>query len=114
MSANEGWLETALQAMILVQMCVQGQWDQDSSLLTLPHLKEEHVALLNRALKRGRGRGCGVEEIDSLPELVAVCERDRRFLSVALQGLLQPQEIAQVSIVVYVYTSKHHCWRSSH
>ena len=101
MSANEGWLETALRVMVLVQMCVQGVWHHESPLLSLPFFEEEHIVQLNKALKRGRERGrhSGVETIDCLPELLAVCERDSRFLSVALQGLFQPQEVSQVKFV---------------
>ena len=51
LSANEGWLQTTLEAMSLVQMCVQGLWSFDSSLLTLPHVQESHIELLNNKSK---------------------------------------------------------------
>ena len=102
--------------MTLVQMCVQGLWQHDSSLLALPFFEEEHIALLNKALKRGRGRGSGVETVECLPELLAVCEKDSRFLHVSLQGSLQAQEIAQVSTFCHAFyrpklsLCKHSCF----
>ena len=103
MAANEGWLATSLHLMHLVQMCVQGRWISDSSLLTLPHLEEEHIALLNQALARSRGRGGkekvgghGIQEIECLPELVAVCMSDGRFLSRVLEKSLSRQQVTQV------------------
>lgn len=118
MAANEGWLATSIRLMHLVQMCVQGRWISDNSVLTLPHLEEEHLELLNHALARSqqsprpRGRGgrrggggrqsrelLGVQEIGCMAELLAVCESDSEFLSHALGKSLSRQQISQVMIV---------------
>lgn len=45
LAANEGWLVTALSICNLVQMIVQGRWLHDSSLLTLPHVEQQHLYL---------------------------------------------------------------------
>lgn len=51
-AASEGWLGPVLRAMLLVQMTVQGCWQYNSSLITLPALCREHLPLLSRALHR--------------------------------------------------------------
>ena len=96
-SANEGWLGVALKVMHLIQMCVQGRWLSDSSLLTLPHFDDLVVAMLNSALVDGNRQlswQSGVKEIASLPELLIVCEHNRRFLF-ALQTLSR-ENLSQV------------------
>uniref|UniRef100_A0A8C7XEW1 Activating signal cointegrator 1 complex subunit 3 n=1 Tax=Oryzias sinensis TaxID=183150 RepID=A0A8C7XEW1_9TELE len=45
-AANEGWLVTAISICNLVQMVVQGRWLHDSSLLTLPHIEQHHLPML--------------------------------------------------------------------
>ena len=84
---------------MLVQMCVQGSWSSQSSLLTLPHLQEDHVAKLNAALKRFPGaEACGVEEVYCIAELLAVCEcTDVSFVRFALDKILSGQQLSQVS-----------------
>lgn len=62
--------------MHIVQMCVQGRWVSDPSLLILPHLDHTHIELLNKKLTKG----AGVTELTSLPELMTVMERQRGFL----------------------------------
>lgn len=44
-AANEGWLVTALSICNLVQMIVQGRWLNDSSILTLPTIEQQHLYL---------------------------------------------------------------------
>ena len=39
--ASSGWLKPALAAMEMSQMVVQGLWDEDSSLLQLPHFTKD-------------------------------------------------------------------------
>ncbi len=121
MAANEGWLATTLRLMHLVQMCVQGRWISDSSVLSLPHVGEEHLAMFNQALARsqqylgqrgregrrgGEGKGskipAGVQEIGSMAELLAVYESDNKFLSHALGKSLSGQQITQVQWCKYV------------
>jgi activating signal cointegrator complex subunit 3 len=45
-AADGGWLFTALNAMHLMQMVMQGRWFTDSSLLTLPHINSKVVQAL--------------------------------------------------------------------
>ena len=58
-SADGGWLFTALRAMQLCQMVMQGRWLSDSSLLTLPHINHRIVSALHRH-----------QSIDHLPQLI--------------------------------------------
>lgn len=61
-SADSGWLSTTLQIQTLLQMLIQGRWNTDSSLLTLPHmetfiassLKKDNVYVLPQFIKRFR------------------------------------------------------------
>ena len=48
-ASNEGWLSTTLKLMHLAQMCVQGRWISDSSLLILPHIDHTHIEMMKRA-----------------------------------------------------------------
>lgn len=41
--ADEGWLSTVLQIIILLQMVVQGRWYYDSPLLLLPGVMEDKL-----------------------------------------------------------------------
>lgn len=43
LTADEGWLSTVLQTIILLQMVVQGRWYYDSPLLLLPGVTEEKL-----------------------------------------------------------------------
>ena len=102
-SANEGWLAVALKIMQLIQMCVQGCWLSDSSLLTLPHFDDSFIAALNSALVGGSKQlpwWSGVKEIATLPELLIVCEHDRNFLDFALRTLLLRDKVLQVRILI--------------
>ena len=96
-AASEGWLAVCLRAMQLVQMCVQARWASDSSLLILPHLQESHLPLLDRA--GGGVRGCGLQEISCLPELLAACEHNNQFLQHALLKFLSSQHITEVNVM---------------
>lgn len=41
--ADQGWLSTVLQIIMLLQMVVQGRWYYDSPLLLLPGVTEEKL-----------------------------------------------------------------------
>lgn len=85
--------------MHLVQMCVQGRWISDCSLLTLPYLEEHHILQLNEGLAKSRRASvCGVEEIASLAELLAFCEYDERFLSSVLGKTMTSLQLRQVRV----------------
>ena len=63
-AADAGWLATALHAMNIMQMVMQGRQITDPSLLCLPHVDEEVAAAL---AKRG---------IEVLPQLVQLAVKD--------------------------------------
>ncbi|XP_071801677.1 activating signal cointegrator 1 complex subunit 3-like [Asterias amurensis] len=75
-SADQGWLTTALRVMNLVQMTLQGRWLHDNALLTLPHV--EHSILYCFKLP---SRGKKSNPIQSLPELIAACRGNRTVLN---------------------------------
>lgn len=95
-SADEGWLTTTLQLMHLVQMCVQGRWVSDPSLLMLPHIDHTHIERLNKKLPREGG----VVELTSLPELMILMEKRKGFLQSSL-GDSRTLTTEQISKVCY-------------
>lgn len=75
----------------------------NSSLLTLPHFDDSVIAMLNSALVGGNRQlswQSGVKEIASLPELLIVCENDRKFLGYALRTLLEREKLTQVRLTL--------------
>ena len=75
--ASSGWLKPALAAMEMSQMVVQGLWDEDSSLLQLPHFTKD------LALR------CKDAEVTSVFELMDMKVSDRNiFVSCATAQLL--------------------------
>ena len=96
-AASEGWLAVTLRIMTLVQMVIQGQWVSDSSLLTLPHIKEAHIDQLNDALLQSRLMvSKGLKEISSLAELQLACEIEQSFLTRTLNRSLSRQDLQKV------------------
>ena len=94
--------------MHLVQMCVQGRWISDSSLLILPYMEETHVLQMNRALAQSTGaRDIRLQEVACLAELLAICEHDSKFLSRALEKSLSKQQISQVQKLSGLISHKH-------
>ncbi|XP_019851379.1 PREDICTED: activating signal cointegrator 1 complex subunit 3-like [Amphimedon queenslandica] len=101
LSANEGWLQTTLKAMSLVQMCVQGLWSYDSSLLTLPHVQESHIELLNSNIsKRSSARRCGIGQISSIAELLMIMEHDANFIHHSLAIELNNSQLKELGDVL--------------
>lgn len=91
--------------MQLIQMCVQGRWLSDSSLLTLPHFDNSVIAQLNNVLTgqpKELSWQCGVHEIATLPELMIICEHERHFLSSTLKGILRADELKQVTTKLFL------------
>ena len=98
-AASEGWLAATLRIMTLVQMCIQGRWSSDSSLLTLPHVEERHVDQLNEALSQSRVLvGKGLKEILTLAELQLAAEVDDGFVTKALGRSLSRQDLKKVEL----------------
>ncbi|XP_071112657.1 activating signal cointegrator 1 complex subunit 3-like [Haliotis cracherodii] len=101
-SADQGWLATSLRVIQLIQMVVQGRWLEDSTLLTLPNVMPYHVYCFRP--RGGGARQKGFPElrgpIETLPELVAVCEGKFEALAAMLNGEMNQTEIDQVYLVL--------------
>jgi len=63
-SAEAGWLGTALKTMLLVQMIIQARWLSDSTLLNLPGMSPKLVSAL------------WSQGVEALPELLHFPRRD--------------------------------------
>uniref|UniRef100_A0A4W5RGW0 Activating signal cointegrator 1 complex subunit 3 n=1 Tax=Hucho hucho TaxID=62062 RepID=A0A4W5RGW0_9TELE len=97
-AAQEGWLVTALSICNLVQMIVQGRWLNDSSILTLPTIEQQHLYLFSRwSSKGGKGGARGFHgPIEGLPELIAACEGRENTFAAIVGEELQPHQISQI------------------
>ena len=103
-SASEGWLGVTLRVMTLVQMCVQGRWVSDSSLLTLPYMEDGYVAMLSDALSQSRRlRGHGLDEIACLAELLLASEANLSFVREILGRTMGRPELKQVPYSSHVW-----------
>ena len=101
-AASEGWLAVTLSIMALVQMCIQGRWVSDNSLLTLPILAEEHIDRLNEACSQSRILvGKGLSEVVCLAELVLATEADEGFVEKALGRSVSRQDLRKVHTCMY-------------
>ena len=97
-TASEGWLAVTLRVMTIVQMCIQGRWASESSLLILPYLSEQHVDQLNKALSQSRALvGSGLREVVSLAELMLAVEVDSGFVMKTLSQSVSRQDLRKVS-----------------
>jgi len=47
-SADAGLLPTSLQVITVMQMVMQARWNDDNSILMLPHLQSFHLSRLLR------------------------------------------------------------------
>ncbi|KAL4233009.1 activating signal cointegrator 1 complex subunit [Mactra antiquata] len=91
--ADQGWLVTSLRITQLIQMIVQGRWWHDSSLLTLPHVTPYHIycfKLKKNKLSANNGR------LETLPELITVCDGHYDVLNNMLNGEMEKQHIDQI------------------
>ncbi|GAB4820015.1 hypothetical protein N2152v2_007061 [Parachlorella kessleri] len=86
-SADAGWLDTALAAMALVQSFMQGRWYDDNSLLMLPHLTLTALPALEAA-------GLG-----TLPQLLHAFYTQRQRAVAALEAALGQREAQDVAAV---------------
>ena len=108
-AASEGWLAVTLRIMTLVQMCIQGRWASDSSLLTLPYMGEGHTDKLNSSLSQSRVLQVhGLHEITCLAELVLATEVEPSFVEKALVRDLARQDLKKVHLQ-YVCVCVHAC-----
>ena len=96
-SANEGWLATVLHTTVLVQMVVQGCWYYNSDLSCLPHMTADHHSQLDAAVVRSsKKENYGVNRVECLPELMAVCACETKFIEYTLKRSLTAQQIKEV------------------
>ena len=83
--AESGWLAATLRVVTMLQMVVQARWEQDSPLLTLPHLQAHQLYCLHQAGLTG------------LPELMARAERGGyESLAKLLRPELEEREVEDV------------------
>ena len=100
-SANEGWLATVLHTTLLVQMVVQGCWYYDSDLSCLPHMTTDHHSQLDAAVVRSsKKERYGVNHVECLPELMAVCACEAKFIEYTLKRSLTTQQIKEVCKII--------------
>ncbi|KAK3773312.1 hypothetical protein RRG08_023199 [Elysia crispata] len=97
-SADQGWLVTTLNVVQLLQMVIQARWDDQSSLLTLPHLQQHHLYCF-------RPRGAGARPkgfpdmrgpVESLPELAEICGGRREVLDALLGAEMDRTKTEQI------------------
>ncbi|KAL4422681.1 hypothetical protein ABPG75_008878 [Micractinium tetrahymenae] len=89
-SADAGWLDTALAAMALVQSLMQARWYDGSSLLTLPHLAEAGAAQLEAA---------GIAHLPQLLQALRSGGDTRKAAVSALERAVGPREARDVLAV---------------
>nr|XP_023662018.1 activating signal cointegrator 1 complex subunit 3 [Paramormyrops kingsleyae]XP_023662019.1 activating signal cointegrator 1 complex subunit 3 [Paramormyrops kingsleyae]XP_023662021.1 activating signal cointegrator 1 complex subunit 3 [Paramormyrops kingsleyae] len=96
-AANEGWLVAALSICNLVQMLLQSRWLHDSSLLTLPHIEQQHLYLFRRwGSDHVKGKAPGFPgPIEGLPELMAACVGRESTFAAIVGEELQASQISQ-------------------
>lgn len=52
MSSNSGWLSCTLRIVHIIQMIIQGQWLNQSDLLTIPHVTRSSLSSVRNAIVR--------------------------------------------------------------
>ena len=83
--AESGWLAATLRVVTMLQMVVQARWEQDSPLLTLPHLQAHQLYCLHQAGLTG------------LPELMSRAEQGGyESLAKLLRPELEEREVEDV------------------
>ncbi|KAL3883314.1 hypothetical protein ACJMK2_029590 [Sinanodonta woodiana] len=96
--ADEGWLVTSLRVVMLIQMVIQGRWWHDNTLLTLPNFMPYHIHCLRP--REGTAKKKGFPElkapIETLPELMAICDGKFDPLEAMLGDEMSPQHQEQV------------------
>ncbi|XP_036173871.1 activating signal cointegrator 1 complex subunit 3 isoform X3 [Myotis myotis] len=95
-TANQGWLVTALNITHLVQMVIQGRWLKESSLLTIPHIEQHHLHIFRKwspGMKGSRVGGPGF--IECLPELIHACGGKEQVFSSMIENELPAPKMKQ-------------------
>jgi len=87
-SADSGWLFTTLNSIQLMQMVMQGQWFDDSTLLTLPHFNNKLVNLFKQ------------KKITCLPELLDLYKTNKKELISVLSKVLSQEQIDKVFLLL--------------
>uniref|UniRef100_A0A2C9KC69 Activating signal cointegrator 1 complex subunit 3 n=1 Tax=Biomphalaria glabrata TaxID=6526 RepID=A0A2C9KC69_BIOGL len=97
-SADEGWLVTSLNVIMLIQMVVQGRWWYDSNLLTLPHIQTYHISCFRSLGKRNDMKNSlnVTGPIETLPELMDICDGKHERLASLLDGIMEQQQVDQL------------------
>lgn len=95
-SADEGWLSTTLRVMHMVQMCVQGRWLSDPSVLILPHFTVARLNSLKQIVERSSvRRNYNIMDCSSLPELLVLYRHDANFMASAILKAVQSESQAK-------------------
>ncbi|XP_074644659.1 activating signal cointegrator 1 complex subunit 3-like [Tubulanus polymorphus] len=92
LTADQGWLVSAIRIIHILQMTVQGRWIHDSSLLMLPHIEHYHLFCFRNPEKYGLKS----PPIETIAELVVACGGSMEPLSSMLQGELAHHQIEQI------------------
>lgn len=94
-AADEGWLATTLRIMHLVQMCVQGRWISDASIMTLPYCDMSHFPLLKNVLKKLL-RVSSLKDFSSLPEFLMLYQQDEKLFKSLLNKVFEQRHANEV------------------
>lgn len=96
-TANQGWLVTALNITHLVQMVIQGRWLKESSLLTIPHIEQHHLHIFRKWSPGVKGPRAGSPGfIECLPELIHACGGKEQVFSSMIENELPAPKMKQV------------------
>ncbi|KAJ8311907.1 hypothetical protein KUTeg_010541 [Tegillarca granosa] len=98
-SADNGWLVTALRITQVIQMVVQGRWNHDNSLLTLPNIQPYHLYCLRPKTDQGakkKGFPDIKAPVDCLPQMLSLCDGRFEVLQAMLGEEMNRQQLDQV------------------
>ncbi len=115
-AADEGWLATTLRIMHLVQMCVQGRWISDASIMTLPRFNVSRLAHLKKAVEKSSLPGISnLREFSNLPELLMLYQQHEKLVKSAISTVVEQyhhtKEVCKLNLVFVHKTSTQYCVR---
>jgi len=100
--ADEGWLLSTLRVMNLVQMCTQGQWISDPSLLTLPHLNHSHLSSLG--MFSDLLHPLNMECMSSLAEILSLYDKRKKEVTSKFADITKSRQHADnVCVTLYLF-----------